>query len=461
MGATVTAIIPTYNRRELVVQSALSVLGQSFTAVECLVIDNGSSDGTAEALRALGDERLAVLVRDQPLGAAKARNVGLAATRTPWVAFLDNDDLWAPTKLEHQLMVLTRYPSARWCATGCAYVGGDLSMRPGGRLNDGPLGPPDGQFFGSQDLLALLSRDNVIPGGGSSVLVSTELAQDAGGFHDDVPGCEDWDMWVRLARLSPMAYVDRPLAAWRMWEGQGSTDVPMMLRSANQVRLTYFPELGPVDDQYAQIWWASAARRYLAGRNRVQASKHFLHLGPTRPFARTVGVRAGRPGCPISGRASPPADRTSTGPAVECTSGAMAGAMVAPPRGRSHAVAKSNGSVACHQTTGSTAWEAPSPVTVYDAFLFSGEFDLLYLRVSELDPIVDYFMVVEATTTFQGEPRSVVPLESDPRLVPLSAQTASRSRRRSPSQNTTPWIAVEYVQRNALEPGDLVCRALN
>jgi GT2 family glycosyltransferase len=278
VAATVTAIIPTYNRRELVVQSARSVLGQSCTGVECLVIDNGSSDGTAEALRALGDDRLVVLVRDHPLGAAKARNVGLAATRTPWVAFLDNDDLWAPKKLEYQLTALTRYPSARWCATGCAYVGADLSMRPGGRLNDGPVGPVDGQFFSSQDLLGLLSRDNVVPGGGSSVLVSTELAQDAGGFHDDVPGCEDWDMWVRLARLSPMAYVDRPLAAWRMWEGQGSTDVPMMLRSANQVRLKYFPELGPVDDQYAQIWWASAARRHLAGRNRLEASSHFLRL---------------------------------------------------------------------------------------------------------------------------------------------------------------------------------------
>lgn len=95
-------------------------------------------------------------------------------------------------------------------------------------------------------------------------------------------------------------------------------------------------------------------------------------------------------------------------------------------------------------------------MTVYDAFLFSGEFDLLYLHVSELDPIVDYFMVVEATTTFQGEPRSVVPLETDPRLAPFSAQTASHSRRRSSSRYDAVDRRIRAAQR--VEPGALVCR---
>ncbi|HTT92305.1 MAG TPA: glycosyltransferase [Acidimicrobiales bacterium] len=278
MPAQVTAIIPTYNRRDLVVQSACSVLAQTCSEVACLVVDNGSSDGTAEALRALEDERLTVIGRDLPLGAAKARNVGIEAARTQWVAFLDNDDLWAPTKVELQLQALSKYSSARWCVAACAYVGADLTVQPGGRLTEGPLGPPDGQLLSSQELLVSLSQDNVIPGGGSSVLVDRELVLAAGGFHDDVPGCEDWDLWVRLARLSPLAYVDRPLAAWRMWEGQGSTDAGMMLRSANQVRAKYFPELGPVDDRYAQVWWASAARRHLSARRRVQASRHFAHL---------------------------------------------------------------------------------------------------------------------------------------------------------------------------------------
>jgi glycosyltransferase involved in cell wall biosynthesis len=281
-GVAVTAVIPTYNRRELVVQSALSVLGQTLSEVECLVVDNGSSDGTAEALRALGDDRLVVVERDRPLGAAKARNVGIEAARTPWVAFLDNDDLWAPTKLELQLRALNNYPGARWCATGCAYVSEDLTVRPGGRLAEGPLGPPEGELLSSQELLALLPSDNVVPGGGSSVLVARDLVLAVGGFHDDVPGCEDWDLWVRLARMSPLAYLDRPLAAWRIWEGQGSTDARMMLGSANLVRTKYFPELGPMDRQYAQFWLGNAARRYLSGNQRVRASEQFLQLARAR-----------------------------------------------------------------------------------------------------------------------------------------------------------------------------------
>jgi glycosyltransferase involved in cell wall biosynthesis len=274
----VTAIIPTYNRRDLVLHSARSVLTQTLTEVECLVVDNGSSDGTAEALRALGDERLVVLERDMPLGAAKARNVGIEAAHTPWVAFLDNDDLWAPSKLELQLQAMAECAGTSWSATACAYVDADLNVRAGGRLAEGPIGPPRGQLLSSRDLLALLSHDNVIPGGGSSVLVARELLLAAGGFHDDVPGCEDWDLWVRLARMSPLAYLDRPLAAWRIWEGQGSTDAQMMIRSANLVRTKYFPELGPLDGQYARAWLGNAARRYLSGKHRVRACEQFLQL---------------------------------------------------------------------------------------------------------------------------------------------------------------------------------------
>ena len=101
-------------------------------------------------------------------------------------------------------------------------------------------------------------------------------------------------------------------------------------------------------------------------------------------------------------------------------------------------------------------------MTVYDAFLFSGEFDLLYLRVSELASVVDHFVVVEATTTFQGQPRAVTPLESDPSACRPYMSRLHHVVVDDLPRDTTPWVA-EYVQRNALgkvrsyaEPTDMV-----
>jgi glycosyltransferase involved in cell wall biosynthesis len=255
-------------------------LGQTYEQIRCLVVDNGSSDGTAEALGTIGDKRLRVLIEDQPLGAAGARNVGIAATETPWIAFLDNDDLWAPTKVQAQMDALAAHPGAAWSTTGSAHVGETLEVLPGGRLF--PEHPRGGNgsadlLVPSDELLDLLKRDNALPGGGSSVLVSRELLNAAGGFHTDVPGCEDWDLWVRLAKLSPLVYLDRPLAAWRMWGGQGSTDVGMMLSSASQVRSSYFPELGGLDREYVARWWQRAARRLVLAGDRSGSSRCFVN----------------------------------------------------------------------------------------------------------------------------------------------------------------------------------------
>ena len=115
--STVAVVIPTYNRRDLVVQSVRSVLDQTYPDVRCLVVDNGSTDGTAEAVTGLGDPRVTLVPLEAPCGAAAARNAGLAAAGAArWVAFLDNDDLWAPTKVELQLGALAANPLARWSA---------------------------------------------------------------------------------------------------------------------------------------------------------------------------------------------------------------------------------------------------------------------------------------------------------------------------------------------------------
>ncbi len=248
---TVVVVIPTYNRRELLVQSVRSVLEQTYGDVRCIVVDNGSTDGTGEAVTALGDPRVTLVTLSAPCGAAAARNAGLeAAGNAPWVAFLDNDDIWAPAKLEHQLAALAAHPEASWSATACVHVGPDLHVRWAARLRQEPLLAASGTVVGSSDMISLLTDDQHVPAGSSSALASLDLVLAAGGFSLDVPGCEDWDLWLRLAQRSPMLYVDLPLVAYRVWDGQTSADVRAQVRSATVLRARHFPDSGPPSRDY-------------------------------------------------------------------------------------------------------------------------------------------------------------------------------------------------------------------
>ena len=279
---TVVVVIPTYNRRDLVVQSVKSVLDQTYDDVRCVVVDNGSTDGTADAVSAFADPRVTLVTLGGPCGAAAARNAGLeAAGGAPWVAFLDNDDIWAPTKLERQLAALGANPDARWSATACVHVGPDLHVRWAARLRQDPLVPAGGTVVPSSDMVSLLSDEQRVPAGSSSTLASLEMVMAAGGFNLDVPGCEDWDLWLRLAQASPLLYVDLPLVAYRVWDGQTSANVRAQVESATVVRARYFPDSGPPSRSYRARWEQEAARRHVASGHRGRAAGRYVRAAWT------------------------------------------------------------------------------------------------------------------------------------------------------------------------------------
>jgi glycosyltransferase involved in cell wall biosynthesis len=279
---TVVVVIPTYNRRDLVVQSVKSVLDQTYPDVRCVVVDNGSTDGTGEVIVDLRDPRVTLVTLGAPCGAAAARNAGLeAAESAPWVAFLDNDDLWAPTKLERQLAALAAHPAARWSATACVNVGPDLRVRCAARLRQEALSPSEGTIVPSPEMISLLSEEQQVPAGCSSGLASLEFVRATGGFNLDVPGCEDWDLYVRLAKESPLVYVDLPLVAYRVWDGQTSTNVRAQVQSASVMRARHFPERGPLTRRYLARWQQEAARRHVAGRRRGRAAARYLRAAWT------------------------------------------------------------------------------------------------------------------------------------------------------------------------------------
>lgn len=197
----VSVVIPTYNRRALVGEAVASVRAQRHVAVEIVVVDDGSSDGTAAALTsAFGDTIRVVCTENR--GVAAARNRGVAATRGDWIAFLDSDDLWLPEKIAAQLTFFTLRPDADICQTQ------EIWVRNGVRLN--PCAhhrKPSGDIFAPS-----LHRCLVSP---SAVMMRRRLYERAGGFDESLPACEDYDLWLRIARHTPVWVVDRPLVIKR------------------------------------------------------------------------------------------------------------------------------------------------------------------------------------------------------------------------------------------------------
>jgi glycosyltransferase involved in cell wall biosynthesis len=199
---TVTAVIPTHDRLGLLLRTLESVRGQAGVETAVVVVDDGGSDGTTEALRELDLPGVRVLRHETSKGVSAARNAGLALVTTPFTAFVDDDDLWAPTKTAEQLAAIGTTAGARWSCAGALHVDRALDVT----TYQAP--PPSGRV---DDALLVM---NVVPGGGSGLLVETALAREVGGFDETISILADWDFDLRLALASPVASVDRPLVGY-------------------------------------------------------------------------------------------------------------------------------------------------------------------------------------------------------------------------------------------------------
>jgi len=200
--AEVAVIIPTHNRRQLLMRTLHSVLAQDDVDIEVVVVDDGGSDDTGPAVGRLADWRVALIRHPEPCGVSAARNTGIKKASAPWLAFVDDDDLWAPRKLRSQLDAVAADPSSQWSCTGSVNIDRQC------KLISSAEPPRD------PDVAGALLATNVIPGGGSGVLASRELARTVGGFDEALSNLADWDFYLRLGLRSPVAVVSRPLLGY-------------------------------------------------------------------------------------------------------------------------------------------------------------------------------------------------------------------------------------------------------
>jgi glycosyltransferase involved in cell wall biosynthesis len=207
MCLRISALIPTYNRRAQVMCAVDSVLAQTVPPDEVIVIDDGSTDGTAEAIRSTYGARV-TLFRQQNAGVSAARNRGLREAQGEWIAFLDSDDIWLPTKIEQQIEALSSLGSEfGLCFTDCVYHG-NAGLERSVFEETGLTGT---RRFGSLDDPAKYIMASREPFWTQSLMLQRSLLEESNGFDESLTLREDTDVLFRLSFRTKFCFVTEPL----------------------------------------------------------------------------------------------------------------------------------------------------------------------------------------------------------------------------------------------------------
>jgi glycosyltransferase involved in cell wall biosynthesis len=218
----VSAVIPTYNYGAFVEEAVESALGQTHRRMEVIVVDDGSTDDTAERLARYGDRIRVVWQENRGLSAA--RNRGIREARGEWVALLDSDDVWHRDKTRVQLRALGQYPDVR--LIGSTFVK---------ELSQGDLADPRGIVaLGVEDLVG---RTRFGP---SSAMIRRDCLDEVGYFDESLRSVEDRDMWLRIAARYPVVLVDSPCWLYRTHPNQMNRHANRMHENYRRVLRSFF-----------------------------------------------------------------------------------------------------------------------------------------------------------------------------------------------------------------------------
>jgi glycosyltransferase involved in cell wall biosynthesis len=245
MAMNISVVIPAYNHAHWLPESIESALNQTLPPHEILVIDDGSKDNTREVVA-----RYPVrYVYQENAGLSAARNKGIEVATGDWIALLDSDDIWLPRKLELQAAAI-RDEGFCYCATTRFYPDGHTE---------------DGEIFAGDRAMSVLRHHNFIDP--SSALIRRDTLIRVGGFNRNMPAGEDWEMWLRLARVCKFVGVPERLLRYRATANSMSSDPEIHLRSMEYIVAAGTAGLPPLRRFIA-------ARRMRSVRNAMIAVKY-------------------------------------------------------------------------------------------------------------------------------------------------------------------------------------------
>jgi glycosyltransferase involved in cell wall biosynthesis len=223
----ISVIIPVYNGEKTIRATIETVLKQTFSDFELIVIDDGSQDATLEIISEFRDTRIKVLSGSNR-GVSVARNRGIAQASGDFIAFLDADDLWTPNKLEAQFNALQTNPQA-----AVAYSWTDYIDESGQFLYPGSHITLNGNVY--SQLLVKNFLEN-----GSNPLIRTHVLKTVGAFDESLSPSEDWDMWLRLAANYDFVAVPSPQILYRISSNSASSNISKQAIQGLKVINKYF-----------------------------------------------------------------------------------------------------------------------------------------------------------------------------------------------------------------------------
>jgi glycosyltransferase involved in cell wall biosynthesis len=256
--ASVAIVIPAYNQAHYLGEAIRSALAQTYADLAVIVVDDGSTDPTREVVESFNDPRITYVYQENA-GLSAARNTGIRRTNSPYISFLDSDDLFLPEKLSLLVPLLEKDAEIHLAAGQAVVI--DEKGRRREKQSENKIPDPSSRFL-------LYNPLHV-----GSVLLRRACLEKIGLFDEDLRAYEDWDLWLRLLRAGyRIAWIDQPVSLYRFHEAQMTRDGTRMRTASLAVLNKTFrdPKLPEAwrtleDLAYSHSYLRSAAQAYRAG----------------------------------------------------------------------------------------------------------------------------------------------------------------------------------------------------
>ena len=232
----ISVILPTYNRAEILLRAIKSIIDQTYTNFELIIVDDASSDDTCNVVKSISDTRIKYIKHDKNKGGAASRNTGIKAAKGSLIAFLDDDDEWMSAKLEKQVVKFKNVSEK----VGLIYCGTQIIE---GEKVITTYYPTE-----RGDLRKRLLMGTTI-GGTDPALVKKECFDKVGLFDEQLTSCQDWDMWKRVSEKYQFDFVPEVLVKLYAHKHQISTNLASMIPGRTrmvhkyQAEFSLYPEI--------------------------------------------------------------------------------------------------------------------------------------------------------------------------------------------------------------------------